>query len=62
MYALLDAITAKRCQLAHNVERVPEKHLIEDLSPDSADQLFDERMRHRSVGNRFDLCGPQKFE
>jgi hypothetical protein len=55
MHALLVVITAKHFQLARQVERVPEKHLIEDLAPDGADQPFDERMRHRDVGNRSDL-------
>ncbi len=55
MNALLVVIVADHFQLSREIERVPEKHLIEDLAPDGADQPFDERMRHRSVGNRFYL-------
>ena len=42
-------------QLPRQVHRVPEKHAIEVLTPDRADQPFDERMRNRSVRNRLDL-------
>src|ERR1700688_4440365 len=55
MNALLVVIAAEYFQVARQVERVPEKQLIEDLTPDRADQPFDERMRHREVGNRFDF-------
>ena len=45
MRALLVVIAAEHFQLARQVERVPKKHLIEDLAPDGADQSLDERMR-----------------
>ena len=49
MHALLIVITAKHFQLARQVERVPERYLIEDLAPDGVDQPFDERMQHRDL-------------
>lgn len=55
MHALLVVIAAKHFQLARQVERVPEKHLIEDLAPNRADQPFDKWMRNRDVRNRFYL-------
>ena len=55
MHALLVVIASERFQLARQVERAPEKQLIEDLAPDRADQPFDKWMRHRDVRNRFDL-------
>ena len=42
-------------QLSRQIERVPEKHVIEIFAADGADQPFDERMRNRRVRNRFDL-------
>ena len=55
MNALLVVIAAQHCELPREIERVPEKYLIEDLAPDSADQPFDERMLDRDVGHRFDF-------
>jgi hypothetical protein len=42
-------------KLARQVHGVPEEHLIKVLTSDSSDQPFDERMRDRSVWNRFDF-------
>lgn len=42
-------------KLARQVDGVPEEYPIEVLTPDSSDQPFDERMRDRSVRNRFDF-------
>ena len=53
MHALLVVIVAEYFRRARQVERVPEKHLIEDLAPDRANQPFDGRMRDRDVGHRF---------
>ena len=40
---------------ARQVHGVPEEHLVTVLTPDSSDQPFAERMRDRSVWNRFDF-------
>src|SRR5258708_15704257 len=53
MNALLVVIAAEHFELPREIEGVPEKHLIEDLAPDRANQPFDERMRDRDVGHRF---------
>jgi hypothetical protein len=44
VHVLRVVIAAEHFQLARQGERVPEKHLIEDLAPDRADQPFDEWM------------------
>ena len=65
MYLLPVVIAAEHFQLARQVERVPEQHLIEDLAPDRADQPLDERMRNRGVGHQFyflDVEHPQAGE
>ena len=55
MHARGIVIIPECLQLARQVERVPEQHLVEILAPDRADQPFDERMRNRDVRNGFDL-------
>ena len=42
-------------QLPLEVGSVPEKHAIQVLAPNRADQPFDERMRNRRIRNRLDL-------
>jgi len=42
-------------QLAREVERVPKEHAIKVLTSDRADQVLNEWMRNRRVGDRLDL-------
>ena len=55
MHALRIVIAAERFELARQVERIPEQHPIENLTPNGTDQPLDERMRGRGVGCRFNF-------
>ena len=55
MHAMRVVIIGERAQLPRQVDRVPEKHVIEIFAADGADQPFNERMRNRRVRNRLDL-------
>jgi hypothetical protein len=53
--ATLVVIFSEFSQLAREVGNVPKKYAIQVLAPNRADQPFNERMRHRHVGNRSNL-------
>ena len=55
MYPKRIVVIAEFVQLTIQVDGVPEEHAIKIFSANRADQPFDERMRDRDVGNRFDL-------
>jgi len=59
MHALLVVIAAEHFELPREIEGIPKKHLIEDLAPDGPDQPFDERMRDRGIGHRYDFLNVQ---
>ena len=55
MNAMGVVIVSELSQLPRQVHRVPEKHAIQVLAPDRADQALNEGMRNRDVWNRLDL-------
>ena len=55
MNATAVVIKAVRLQLALKIKRIPKEDAIEILSAQSADEPFDKRMRHGSIGNGFDF-------
>jgi hypothetical protein len=55
MNASAVVIETERQQLSLQIERIPEKHAIEILAAQSADQPFHKRMGSGYVGNRLDL-------
>ena len=55
MHAMCVVIVSEFSQLPGEIGDVPEEHAIEKLAPNRPDQPFDERMRHRGVGDRLDL-------
>ena len=46
-------------ELALEIAFVPEKHLVETLAPNRADEPFDKRMRERNIWDRLGLCDVQ---
>jgi hypothetical protein len=42
-------------QLAHQIDSIPEEHVVQIFAANGADQAFDERMRSWDVGHRLDL-------
>ena len=55
MNAISVVIVFEFSQFALQVHRVPEKHPIQVLTPDRADQPFNEGVGDRSVRNRLDF-------
>jgi hypothetical protein len=55
MNAMGVVVVSELSQLPRQIRRVPEKHPIQELTPDRADQSLDERMRKRHVRSRLDL-------
>src|SRR4249920_2641954 len=55
MNAMRVVILSELSQLARQVHRVPEKHPIQVLTPERADQPLNERVGDRSVRNRLDF-------
>ena len=53
--ALSVVVALEVSELSLKVARVPEQNVVEKLSPSRADQPFNEGMRDRDVGNRFDF-------
>ena len=51
-------VVAEECpQLTLQIERVPEKLAIKELSTNRADQPFHKQMRNRHMWNRLDISG-----
>ncbi len=55
MDAISVVVIPELIQLPLKINRVPEERAIQILSPDRADQPFDERMGNRRVRHRLDL-------
>ena len=48
-------IISEFAKLPHQVERIPEKHVIEIFASNGSNQPFDKGMRNRDAGDRLDL-------
>ena len=48
--------------LSCQVERIPERVVIKVLRPEGANNPFDERVRHRNIGNRLDFSHIQNSQ
>ena len=55
MHAICVVVGLEFVELALEVERIPEEHMIKIFSTNSSDGAFDEGMRQRDVGHRFDF-------
>jgi hypothetical protein len=53
--AIFVVIDSELFQLSLQVDRVPDEHMIKELSSNRPDQSFYERMGHRYVRDRLDL-------
>src|SRR5262245_57594015 len=53
--SMLVVVIPKGCELAREVDPVPEKRAIQEFTADGADQSLDERVRDRDIGNGLDL-------
>ena len=55
VHAMLVIVDPERRQLPHQVDSIPEEHVIQIFAANGPDQPFDERMRSWHVRNRLDL-------
>jgi len=53
--SMLVAVVSKGLELAREIDRVPEKRVIQEFAPDRSDQTLNEWMRDRNVGHGLDL-------
>ena len=52
-------IASEFVEIPREFDHLPEKHVVEVLVPDRADQPLNERMRNWGVRNRLDLLDPK---